>query len=217
MKPVKFTIIIVFIALLSFSSFAQQGVYEQVRSLYTRVNGQFTDSLVREALDRLYLHPDLLNDIFKNQLEKLKDPGKQPWKFIRDLNIRFKTFQSDSLPLSLGFSYRYDNTWLKNKITSSSIFYQALNLSFHGNVAFKKEYNPNDFLESSMSYDAGWMWGGQPRELNEAQSEFIEEMEDSILARRSQGNLTSDLYEKVDSLVQVSDQFFLSVKAKFSF
>lgn len=202
---------------LSLTCLAQQNVYEKLKAIYAQFENRNADSFAKEALSQVYPNADLLNGIFKQQLQRIKDSRKNTYLFLKDLDIRFKTFQSVNLPASLGFSYNYENTWLKNKIKPSSSYYHSLNLAFKGNVAFSKKYNPHDFLESSFDFDGGWMVGGKVREIDSATSLVIQETEDSILALRERGAPYQDLYQRLNDLIQVSDQFFLSVKGKFSF
>jgi len=200
------------------NSSGQEGVKKQLVDIFSRLDIRSNaDSLANEALREIFFKPDLLNDIFSKNLKLLERPAFAKYRFIRDLNIKFKSFQADTLPVSLGFEYKYDNSWIKNTNQKKSVFFQSYNLSFNGNVAFKKQHNPNDFLESSLLYDGSFMWGGQAKEIDDATSDLIERIEDSIIARQRAGTPYLDLFRQVNNLINVSDQFYLGVKGKFAF
>ena len=132
---------------------AQEGILDDLKPKFVGLTKSQTDSLLKEGLNKIFSNPDLYNDLFRNHVEKLKSYGDKRYTFIRDLNLNFKSFQSDTLPVSLGFDYNYSNSWVKNKVTETSTLLQSYNLLFKGNVAFRKKYNPNDFLEFSIAFD----------------------------------------------------------------
>lgn len=201
------------------ASFAQdKEVKKQLNEIFTRFGeGTNADSLSKEAIKELFLMNVLNNDlVFKNLQRLLTDKGGT-YQFIRDLNLKPKTFQTDSAGASLGFEYKYDNSWSKIKKSGAAIFIQDYNLLLNGNVAFKKNLNPNNFLESSFSYNGAFSWGGQPLEIDDATSDKIEALEDTILARRKRKESYVDLYKQVNSFITVSDQFYLGIKGKFAF
>ena len=214
----KLVFILMVFNLCIIKSNGQESVKKQLADIFARLGATSNiDSLANEALDEIFFKPDLLNDIFSKNLKLLERPALAKYRFIRDLNIKFKSFQADTLPVSLGFEYKYDNSWIKNKTQKNSVFFQSYNLGFNGNVAFKKRHNPNDFLESSLLYDGSFMWGGQAKEIDDATSDLIERIEDSIIARQRAGKPYLDLYREVNNLINVSDQFYLGVKGKFAF
>jgi hypothetical protein len=196
---------------------AQEDVKKQLNGIFSRLDRSIADSLTIEGLKEVFSDPDLLNDLFAKNLEMLKVPSPNGYKYIKDLNLKFKSFQNDTLPVSLGFEYKYDNSWIKNRVQKNSVFYQTYSLSFNGNVAFRKRYNPNDFLESTLSYDGSFMFGGRAMKIDNATSDVIQEIEDTILERRSRREPYMDLYRKVNSLIRVTDQFYIGVKGKLAF
>lgn len=199
------------------SAIAQENVKNELFKIFEKLDPKDAESLSITAIKEIFSKPDLLNDLFSKNLTLLEKKSSTPYKFIRELNLKPKTFQADSFPVSLGFEYNYENSWTKNKKRGKSLFLQNYDLSFNGDVAFKKKQNPNSFLESSFSYDGAFMWGGQPMKIDDATSDKIEEIEDSILERRLRKEPYLDLYQKVNSLITVTDQFYLGVKGKFAF
>lgn len=214
----KLIFILMMFTLSIIKSNGQESVKKQLADIFAQLGATSNiDSLAHEALKEIFFKPDLLNDIFSKNLKLLERPAFAKYRFIRDLNIKFKSFQADTLPVSLGFEYKYDNSWIKNKSKKNSTFFQSYNLNFNGNVAFKKQHNPNDFLESTLLYDGSFMWGGQAKEIDDATSDLIERIEDSIIARQRAGKPYLDLYREVNNLINVSDQFYLGLKGKFAF
>jgi hypothetical protein len=197
---------------------AQEGILDDLRPKFVGMTKSQTDSLLKEGIKKIFSNPDLYNDLFRNYVEKLKSSEDKRYTFIRDLNLNFKSFQSDTLPVSLGFDYNYSNTWVKNKVNESSTLLQSYSLVFKGNVAFKKRYNPNDFLEYSIAYDNSYLWGGQVAELDEETSIKMEELQDTILERRQRKDQSFlALYEDLAGYISVTDQFALGIKGKFAF
>lgn len=198
--------------------FSQDNVKKQLVKIFEQVDPKANaESLGIEAVKEIFSKPDLLNDLFFKNLEVLEKKASSQYKFIRDLNLKPKSFQSDSFPVSLGFEYKYDNSWTKNKVREKSLFLQNYNLSFNGNVAFKKKNNSTNFLESTFSYEGAFMWGGQPVKIDDAASDKIQEIEDSIIERRQRKEPYLDLYQQVNSMITVTDQFYLGIKGKFAF
>jgi hypothetical protein len=101
---------------------------------------------------------DKVMDVLENEIKK-KDTLIAKW--INDLNIDFKTFQNaDSSQSSLGFSYNLniERASIKQKgdITSG----KSISFESKGNVAFKKEVNPTDFLNTKISLNLFHSGGG---------------------------------------------------------
>ena len=162
----KLIFILMMFTLSIIKSNGQESVKKQLADIFAQLGATSNiDSLAHEALKEIFFKPDLLNDIFSKNLKLLERPAFAKYRFIRDLNIKFKSFQADTLPVSLGFEYKYDNSWIKNKSKKNSTFFQSYNLNFNGNVAFKKQHNPNDLLESKLLYDGYFMWGGKAKEI----------------------------------------------------
>src|SRR4030095_10734665 len=216
----KSKIIFLFIVMQSFAVCmkAQENILDHLKTIFVGLSKSQSDSLLKEGVKTIFSNPDLYNDVFKNYVEKLKATGDKRYTFIRDLNINFKSFQADTLPVALGFDYNYSNSWVKNKITERSTLLQSYNLLFKGNVAFKKQFNPNDFLEFSLAFDNNFLWGGKVAQLDEETSIKMEELQYTILARRSrQDPGFLNLYDDLAGFINVTDQFALGIKGKFSF
>ena len=213
-------IIILFAIVLNLTTYtnAQENILDHLKTIFIGLSKNQSDSLLKEGVKSIFSNPDLYNDFFRQYVEKLKANDKGRYTFIRDLDLNFKSFQSDTLPVALGFNYNYSNSWVKNKVTEKSTLLQSYNLAFKGNVAFKKQFNPNDFLEYSLAFDNSFLWGGQVAELDEETSIKMEELQDTILARRERKDPSFlGLYDELAKFISVTDQFALGIKGKFSF
>jgi len=213
-------IIILFAIILNFTNYtnAQENILDHLKTIFIGLSKNQSDSLLKEGVKSIFSNPDLYNDFFRKYVEKLKANDKGRYTFIRDLDLNFKSFQSDTLPVALGFNYNYSNSWVKNKVTEKSTLLQSYNLAFKGNVAFKKQFNPNDFLEYSLAFDNSFLWGGKVAELDEETSVKMEELQDTILARRERKDPSFlGLYDELAKFISVTDQFALGIKGKFSF
>jgi hypothetical protein len=196
---------------------AQQSIADYLKT-YIGQNPLQSDSLRREAIKQIFSTPDLYNDALSYYLGTLQQSSPKAYTLLKDVNLKFKTFQAQDKPVALGFSYKYNNAWVKNKISDKHSFMQSYNLGTEGNVAFKKIYNPNDFLETSFSYDGAFIWGGKVKELDEETSKKVEDLEDQILKLRQAKNPAFlQLYERVNSLVSVTDQYYLGFKLKLAY
>ena len=102
-------------------------------------------------------NPQILNKALKSQLVEKS-------RFLSDLNLEFKTFKAngtDSL-LGLGIGYNYQRDLVMTTIKEKTARQTGLSLAFqtHGNVAFDKDTNPNDFLDADLSFSLYNSWGG---------------------------------------------------------
>jgi len=199
------------------NAFAQADVKKELVGIFQRFDPKTAESMSAAAIKEIFSKPDLLNDLFLKNLELLEKKPASTYKFIRDLNLKPKSFQTDSLSVALGFEYKFDNSWTKNKVKRNALFLQTYDIALHGDVAFKKRQNPNNFLESTISYEGAFMWGGQPDKIDDATSDKIQEIEDSILERRQRKEPYLDLYQQVNSLITVTDQFYVGIKGKLAF
>lgn len=197
---------------------AQDSAKKKLMDLFGKFSGAAeADSLSNEAIKDIFFTEVLKNDIAYKALQRVLEKSASSYTFIRDLNIKPKTFQSGSMGATLGLEYNYDNSWTKITHKKNALFIQDYSLAFNGNLAFKKQLNPNSFLESTFAYNGVFSWGGMPHEIDDATSDKIEALEDSILARRERHEPYMDLYKQVNSFITVSDQFYLGIKGKLGY
>lgn len=175
------------------------------------------DSAITKTINEVFKLNVLENDIVFKALQQLISGGGNKYSLLRDMNLSPKIFQTDNSSSSLGFQYKFDNSWTKFRKVKQSLFVQDYSIALNGNIAFRKLLNPNSFQDVTVSYNGAFNWGGQPLVIDEQTSSAIEALEDSILARRNRKLPVSDLYKQVNTFIQVSDQFYIGVKGKIAF
>ncbi len=165
--------------------------------------------------------PELYNNIWSEFLKRVAKKDSTKWRFLNDMNIEFKTFEAqDNIPASLGFSYKLDLKYGKytENLAKHSRGAQALNFSANGNVAFKKENNPIDFLESNLDYSFTKFKGGVTRvtdnsvltELNNIEMELAKL--DDPNSKEAQA-----LWQKFNKNLKLNNQFYYGIAPKLGF
>jgi len=126
------------------------------------VNYQELFSTTGKKIDSLKLNPDnwdLVMDILEKEIA-IKDTVIAKW--INNLNIDFKTFQSaDSSQSSLGFSYNLNIERANISQIGDIVSGKSISFESKGNVAFNKGVNPKDFLNSKISLNHFYSGGGE--------------------------------------------------------
>jgi hypothetical protein len=211
-------IIVSFFVFINTLTAQEKDVRTQLNDIFVRIDPAINkDSAIKEAIKEVYKFNVHDNDLVFKALQQLINEGDKKFSFLRDMNLSPKVFQTESNGASLGFQYKYDNSWTKQKKTKNSLFIQDYSIALNGNVAFTKVLNPNSFLESTVSYNGAFNWGGKPLEIDDETTNKIEALEDTIIARRSRKEPYLDLYRQVSSFIRVSDQFYIGAKGKFAF
>jgi hypothetical protein len=165
--------------------------------------------------------PELYNTFWGEFLKRVAKKDSVKWRFLSDMNIEFKTFEAqDKIPASLGFSYKLDLKYGKytENLAKHSRGAQALNFSANGNVAFKKENNPIDFLESNLDYSFTKFKGGVTRvtdnsvltELNNIEMELAKL--DDPNSKEAQA-----LWQEFSKKLKLNNQFYYGVSPKLGF
>ena len=172
----------------------------------------------QEVLDSL-TSPNILNDAVAKYMSTLAKNDTSAYNFIRDLNFKFKTFQADSQPPGLGFSYQYDNSWTKNSVGKTSDINQSFNLDLDGNVAFKKVYNPTNFLESKFVYNGTFFWGGLAKKNTPAQAKQLQQIFRDYTAALTSGDVAKQkaLKAEADELAHITDQYNIGINGSASY
>lgn len=135
------------------------------------------------VLETLLENPETLNEALKKLTEasRLSKP-------LGDLSFKFKTFYvADSTRTALGLSYAYKKSIARTAITNGPVEQSGFNLSVdaQGNVAFKHDVNPRDFLDSKLALHFFRSHGG---------------------ATKVPQALTDTLLKIVDTLSRIKDQ-----------
>ncbi len=201
MKKAVSKLLIIVSWLLPLSLSAQVQTFEKAKN-------QVLDSLTS---------PRFLNSTLAQFMAALKKNDTSAYNFARDLNLNFKTFQANGQPPGLGFSYKYDNSWTKNSKLND--FSQSFNLDLNGNVAFKKIYNPSNFLESKFLYNGTFFWGGLAKKNTPEQAKQLIQIirnYNIALANHDTAQIRS-LKKQADQMTAVTDQFYIGINGAVSY
>ena len=138
--------------------------------------------------------------------------GDHGWQFLRDVNFKFKAFEADAAnEAALGFSYDYQKSLQDFALECSAKFCtQGLDLSLSaiGNVAFDSERNPNDFLETALSF-AFFRSVGGVSELSDAIRQRVRELQAAFISAETEEEEEAAI-GKLQDLVRptLTDQFY---------
>jgi hypothetical protein len=182
-----------------------------------------TKDITLESLKNLLIDSMIIENTFSelfNEPETILTLNKI-WKenvihesrFLRELNLEFKTFKvsnSDSITgLGVGYSFSKDIT--RRRFGNESQTGISLSLHTQGNIAFEKNINPEDFLESSLSFHLFKSWGGTIAATPEVWTK-LNELEDSLaLIENSEELINSPVLKEFISVTKkyLADQYYL--------
>lgn len=138
----------------------------------TNVN---TENKFEDIFKNLFNSSETLNLVLKQTFEKAKANN-----FFKDLDIKFKTFQFDTVS-AIGLTYTFQKAIKTSYMDSSAASSSGLNFSLNadGNIAFIKKYNPNDFLRSGISISYFNSNGGAAR-ITDALSDSLTKIETKL-------------------------------------
>lgn len=118
--------------------------------------------LIKEQLDYIYeLEPEEWNEGLVMLSEYLNSRDSTYGKWLNDLNLEFKTFQNQESEISsLGFGY--DINFERANVKEKKNLRNGRSVAFEtkGNVAFNKNANPYNFLNSKLSLNLFHTGGG---------------------------------------------------------
>lgn len=140
---------------------------QTIRGGLAKLNVKSLTNDVRDYLRKSLEDPANLNKVLDSYLAK--DSGLA---FLKDVNFRFKAFEArdPAAQTSIGFGYDYaksviNGEWGRGCGISCARGYD-FSLSARGNVAFDPDRNPDDFLETKLSFALFQSTGGISQELN---------------------------------------------------
>ena len=197
---------------------AGTAVNAVINVTYPSMSPAQVDSIRKSAINSIFSNPDLYNDAFAKYVNSISGKPNSLYTFIRDLNIKFKTFQTDEQSSALGFQYNYANSWAKNKQLPNGSKVQSFNINLDGNVAFKKAYNPNNLLESAFLYNGTFIWGGVSQKNDTATVRKLQAINKQISQNRIPNNpQVKLLYEEAAKLTRITDQYYLGINVNTSY
>jgi hypothetical protein len=185
---------------------------------YPQMNAAQVDSIKKATVNSIFSNPDLYNDAFAQFINSLKGQPNMLYTFMRDMNIKFKTFQVNNQSPALGFEYDYNNSWTKNKQTPTKSIVQSYNISLNGNVAFKKADNPTNLMVSSFLYNGTFIWGGVTKKNDTATAKRLIHISKQIAQNTTPNNPAIEkLYEEQNQLIKITNQYYLGININTSF
>src|SRR6187455_2652239 len=144
MKFLILTILLI-VATSSYCQVSNKQINDLVKVLRANLK---SDEEIKVVIDGIIHDPALYSSLWKNFVEQAVARDTIKWQWLNDLNIQFKTFQTEDNPnASLGFTYDFNFDYANFKRRGQSRQSNKFSFSATGNVAFKSELNPVDFLE----------------------------------------------------------------------
>lgn len=177
-----------------------------------------TEQEIKQIIDGIIHDPQLYNSIWKNFVDQANTSDSIKWKWLRDLNLQFKTFQTvDNPNASLGLTYDinfdYANFQKQGQNRTSSKF----GFSATGNVAFKKEFNPIDFLDTKINYSYSRFVGGVVSKSDTAVFSELNRIEDILVTETDpQSPRAQALWEAFGRYLTLSNQYYYAFSPKLS-
>lgn len=174
------------------------------------------DEGFKTAIASVIKDPDLYNHIWKRLIDSLAGDKKQPWNFLRDLNIKFKTFQTEDNPsTSLGLSYDFNFDYAKYSEKALRRSEVSFGLSATGNVAFKKAFNPADFLDTKLKFSYVFFFGGVSSKGNPEIFTELNRIEANLVKYKDpQSPEAMKEWDSFDKFLQLSDQYYIGFMPK---
>jgi len=215
MKLTALTLLLWSLAIAAFSQNNPKNLDSLVGSLKVMT---MNESDFKAAVNSIIKDPDLYNSLWKNFIDHSKFDKDAKWKLLRDLNIKFKTFQTADNPVtSLGLSYDFGFDYAKYKEVNQNRIAYSFGFSAKGNVAFKKQFNPTDFLETKLDFNYSHFAGGVTTKNN---TEVAGELQNVIFKlaqlKDPQGQGAKALWDQFNTDLKLSNQYYYAISPKFS-
>jgi hypothetical protein len=170
-----------------------------------------TIEILRNVLESPQTESRLLNTYLE---------GDHGWQFLRDVNFKFKAFEADAADdAALGFSYDYQKSVQSHALAcSAKACAQGLDLSLSavGNVAFDSERNPNDFLETALSF-AFFRSVGGVSQLSDRAFTQVQQLRAAFVAAKT-ADSEEAIIRQLQELVRpaLTDQFYWEAASDIS-
>lgn len=204
---------------LSFTAYSQVSG-EQINGLVEtfKANGE-SEEAIKARLNGLITSPELYNSLWKNFIDQAVGHDSIKWKFLRDLNVQFKTFQTENNPAnSLGFTYDFNFDYASFKENNHNRISNSFGLSATGNVAIDKKFNPSDFLETKVHYSYAHFNGGVVTKSNREVFLKLDSIEDLLVAEKDiYSERSQKLWEEFGKNLELSNQYYYGISPKFAF
>lgn len=181
MKMIKAHLLIVFMlcSMACYCQVSSNQINELVKVLKANLK---TEQEIKQIIDGIIHDPQLYNSLWKNFVDQASMSDSAKWKWLRDLNLQFKTFQTDDNPnASLGLTYDINFDYANFRKQGKNRVSGKFSFSATGNVAFKKEFNPIDFLDTKVNYSYSRFVGGVVSKPDTAVFSELNRIEDLLV------------------------------------
>jgi hypothetical protein len=216
MKKILLITLTLFVATFSFAQISDKHITKLTNHLKS-LNKD--DDAIKEIINGIIDSPELYNDVWKILVDNTIKSDSVKWKYLDDLNLKFKTFQTDdNSSATLGLSYDFNFDWANFKDTNDGRMSQTFGLDAKGNIAFDESLNPNDFLESNVNYNFTWFFGGVIKNSDPIIFNELNAIEVNLVKYddpTSPGALK--LWNDFGQKLKLSNQYYFSVEPKFGF
>lgn len=219
MKKVLF---IVFVSFLFIGQAIGQGVQvseKQINALVEllRANAK-SEGDIQEIVNGIIKDPELYNIIWKDFIKQSLVSKDGKFKFLNDLNITFKTFQSqDSATTSLGLSYDFNFDYARYKEKGNARTGIDFGLSANGNVAIKKEANPFNFLETKVHASFSRFVGGVVKVSDTAVFTELNDLEVKLAGRDMKSKEAIAELAQFNEKLKLNNQYYYAISPKFAY
>lgn len=216
MRKILLIILTLFVTTLSFAQISDNQITELTNHLKS-LNKD--DEAIKEIINGIIDSPDLYNDVWKILVDNAIKSDSVKWKYLDDLNLKFKTFQTEyNSNTTLGLTYDFSFDWAYFKDTNDRRMSQTFGLDANGNIAFDKSLNPNDFLESSVNYNLTWFFGGVIKNSDSQIFNELNTIEDKLVNYDNPSSPEAlKLWNEFGQKLKLSNQYYFSVEPKFGF
>jgi hypothetical protein len=184
---------------------------ELAASVATMGPKNIVDKLITDLTKKLTTDPELYNRAWAKIMAIKNKPGV--FALFKDLDVAFKTFQVEDNPnVSLGFNYDWNLDW--RRYNTLPLKRNGVSLQFHstGNVAFKKQFNPNDFLTTGFTFGGFQYSGGVVNSSSDEIKNLLNDLELQLAEKTSVEEIeTSEEWRQFNENLQLTDQYYVGI------
>lgn len=217
MKKIILILIVSVFTVDSYSQVFDNQINSLIRTLET--SGRTNDE-IKNAVNGVIDNPDLYNNLWKNFIDQAYKKDSS-WSYFKDMNIQFKTFQAtDNAPTGLGFTYDFNFDYAKFTESSNhkSRISHSLGITAKGNVAFNKNINPTDFLETQLNYNISNISGGVVTTHDTIITKQLYTIVDKLVnIKDMQSNEAIKLWEELGNNLVLTNQYYYGLSPKIAF
>ena len=203
------------ILLLSFAGHSQDDNNNPAKNIHWLFNLLKTSAPTvdfENLKNKVTKDPDLFNSLWDHYINT--DIVKNKVLLLRDLDLRFKTFQNaDTSVSALGFSYDWNLKFTKEYETFLKRGGFAFGLNAKGNIAFSKALNPHDFLNTDLNIGLYRFIGGVSHVNDTTVFNQRNELRQKLVNMTSTKEiLNSDAFNEYLQTMKLGNQYMLELK-----